>query len=227
MKQRDIFVTIAGSDASGKATQVSLLKDQLERAGKEVELLDFPRYNSGSSYFLKRYLAGEYGGLDELGPKAASLFFALDRYDAKADINEALAAGKIVLSNRYFADNLAHQGCKIENEQARFEFFNWLTEIEFGILDIPKPTVNLILDVPLEISLELLRQRNAEKGIEADIHEQDELHQRQSRQVYLELCRHFPEDFKRLRCVSADGQLLGKEAINSLIRDSLTDTLPA
>ena len=220
-----VFITIAGSDASGKATQVGLLESQLREAGREVKTVDFPRYESGSSYFLKRYLGGEYGSLDEIDPRAASIFFALDRLDAREEINEALAAGQIVLSNRYFVDNLAHQGCKIEDEAARLDFFAWLHEMEFEILGIPKPTANLILSVPAEISLRLMRARNAEKGIEADIHEQDELHQCLSRQVYLELCQLYPQDYKRLECVSEDGELLGREAINSLIKDALSDVL--
>ena len=52
--KRGVFIVIEGSDGSGKATQVHLLKERLEAAGYDVELFDFPQYNQPSSYFVRR-----------------------------------------------------------------------------------------------------------------------------------------------------------------------------
>lgn len=42
MSQRGAFVVIEGLDRSGKTTQVQRLKDELAKAGKDVQLLRFP-----------------------------------------------------------------------------------------------------------------------------------------------------------------------------------------
>lgn len=82
-EKRGLFVAIEGSDGSGKATQVARLKQKLEQSGYLVEVIDFPRYNQESSYFVRRYLNGDYGSSESIGPFTPSLFYALDRFDAK------------------------------------------------------------------------------------------------------------------------------------------------
>ena len=214
------FIVIDGSDACGKSTQFDLLHQRLKMNEQTIRLFDFPRYDSESSYLVRRYLKGEYGSLDEIGPRTASLFFAMDRYDAKFDIKQALDQGEIVLANRFSAANLAHQGTKIKDKHERTAFFNWINELEFNILGIPRPTLNIILDVPLEISLKLIEKRNKEKQTSADIHERDIEHQKRSRQIYLDLCRRFPDHFKRLVCVSSRGELLAMEEIGEMVWQS-------
>src|SRR3954463_14488919 len=105
-----IFLVLEGSDGSGKTTQFELLKNRLIDEGHEVEVFDFPRYDKPSSYFVTRYLNGQYGPASKVNPYTASLFYALDRFEAAPEIRKALSAGKIVLSNRYVGSNMAHQG---------------------------------------------------------------------------------------------------------------------
>ena len=218
MSQRSaLFIVIDGADGSGKTTQIKLLTERLAAEGKRVGLLDFPRYNSNGSYFVKRYLAGDYGSLDSVNPYEASLFYALDRRDARNDIEAILADNDVVLSDRFVAASMIHQGSKIENPKERSAFFDWLDNLEFNTLGIPRPDLNLILDVPLAISLKLMRERSLLKEQLSDIHEQDIRHQKLSRDIYRQLCDSFPRLFKRLSCVSETGQLLNEESINEKI----------
>ncbi|MYB40529.1 thymidylate kinase [Candidatus Saccharibacteria bacterium] len=216
-KRRAAFIVIDGADGSGKATQVKLLAERFAAGGKRVGLLDFPRYSSDGSYFVRRYLAGDYGSLDDINPYEASLFFALDRRDARADIETALASNDVVLSNRFVSSNMIHQGSRIEGPEERAGFFAWLDDLEFSTLRIPRPDLNLILDVPLAISLKLMRERSLLKEQLSDIHEKDIRHQKLSREIYRELCDSFPKAFKRLDCVSATGRLLEEGLINEKI----------
>ena len=100
-EKKGLFVALEGTDGSGKTTQFKKLKDRLEKEGREVEVFDFPQYEQDSSFFVKEYLNGKYGSQQDVGPYTASLFFALDRYQASAKIREALEQGKIVLTNRF------------------------------------------------------------------------------------------------------------------------------
>src|SRR3989344_8561538 len=96
-----MFIVLEGSDGSGKTTQFNLLAERLRAAGHDVDTYSFPRYEEPSSYFVNRYLNGEYGPATEVSPYTASLFYALDRFEAAPLIRQSLADGKIVLSARY------------------------------------------------------------------------------------------------------------------------------
>jgi dTMP kinase len=124
-----IFIVLEGVDGSGKTTQFKLLQTRLQLAGYEVEVFDFPRYDKPSSYFVRQYLNGQYGPASSINPYSASLFYALDRYEAAPEIRKALAAGKIVLSDRYFGSNMAHQGSKFGGPIEKRSFFVWRARI--------------------------------------------------------------------------------------------------
>ena len=220
------FLVIDGGDACGKGTQVEMLVKRLEAGGYRPHMLDFPRYDLGSSYFADRYLRGHYGKVEEVGAREASIFFALDRYDAKAEIEAAQAEGRVVLANRFSSSNLAHQGSKIEDAGERQLFAEWIEELEFGILGIPRPTVTVVLDVPFEISTRLMAERARREKTNPDIHEQNIRHQRVSRQIYLELCRRDPELFILISCVSEQGELLPPEEIHQLVWRTVEPYLP-
>src|SRR5947209_1104297 len=103
------FIVIEGTDGSGKTTQLNLLVERLRKEKKKIETADFPQYDNFSGAFVAKYLRGEYGTADEVGPYRGSIFYAVDRYDKSFEIRKWLEAGKIVLSNRYVSANMGHQ----------------------------------------------------------------------------------------------------------------------
>ena len=224
LPQEGAFIVIEGSDACGKTTQTELLRKRLEQEGWPIAHFDFPNYDQPSSYFLQRYLKGEYGPSDLINPQTAALFFALDRYDVKADMQAAQAAGQLILSNRFVASSAAHQGGKIENADERTEFIRWLNDLEFGILGIPKPDLYLVLDIPWAVSRRLLLER----GGKLDTHETNSLHQERSRQVYQSLCQIYPQIYKLVDCSTPDKKsILAPQIIHQKIWQLLCQQLPA
>src|SRR5699024_6210833 len=75
------LIVIDGLDGSGKATQVGLLKQYLEKISKyKIYSLSFPDYDSESSAAVKMYLSGKLGNDPEaLNPYMCSSFYAIDR----------------------------------------------------------------------------------------------------------------------------------------------------
>ena len=65
-----------------------------------------------------------------------------------------------------------HQGCKLPEAQLS-QFFDWLYDLEYNRMELPKPDLVLYLDVDVETSLSRMAQRRAEDGSSADIHEKD------------------------------------------------------
>lgn len=228
MAHRGNFFVIEGTDGSGKGTQFKLLSDRLQKAGYDVATFDFPRYEEDSSYFVRQYLNGKYGTADEVGPYTGSLFFSLDRYEAAPAIRAALDAGKIVLANRFTGSNMAHQGTKFVNAEQRRGYFIWLDNLEFQMLSIPRPDMNIVLRVPAEIAQSLVDKKEKRNYTDKkrDIHEADLGHLQRSVEVYDDLCNLFPKDFNRIDCVRS-GKLLSIDDVQKLLWEKLQPLLPA
>lgn len=224
MRQGRFFV-IEGTDASGKKTQADLLIKHLVESGYDVALFDFPRYQDDSSYFVREYLNGTYGTADEVGPYTATVFYALDRYAAASKMRQALAEGKIVISNRYAGSNMAHQGTKFANSEERRGFFIWNDNLEFEMLGIPRPDASIVLRVDPQTILQLLELRAAQEDRKKDIHEADPTHIEKAVEVYDDLTTLFPKDFLRIDCVR-NNTLLKREQIHELVWSQLEPLLP-
>lgn len=210
MRRKGVFIIIEGTDGSGKAEQTKKLIERLQRVGVEVKMFDFPQYGQPSAYFVERYLNGDYGSLDFVGPRKASVFYAVDRFEVGLKIHEWLDRGEVVVSNRFVVSNMAHQGSKISDTEQRRKFFSWVDEFEHGILEIPRPTLTLVLHMPAEIAQTLVDKKEERKylrGKRRDIHEEDIDHLRRTEKVYLELVEMFPKEFCLVECVES-GRLL-------------------
>lgn len=225
--QKGVFLVIEGSDGSGKGTQFKLLVDKLVKEGYDVATFDFPQYDQESSYFVREYLNGNYGTNEQVGPYTASLFYALDRYQAAPAIREALAAGKVVLANRFTGSNMGHQGTKFDHPEERRGYFIWLDNLEFQMLGIPRPDKSFILRVPAEIAQEMvdLKDKRSYTNKKRDILEADLNHLQRAVEVYDDLSNLFPKDFQRLDCVRG-GKLMSIETIQDMLWKTVEPLLP-
>ena len=193
------FIVIEGTDGSGKGEQTIRLVKRIKDSGKEVSPFDFPRYHEPSSWFINEYLNGRLGTLKEIHPKTASLFYALDRYAAAPTIRAALDKNNIVISNRYVASNLGHQGSKYDDPNERKKYFEWNYDLEYTINGIPKPDLNIILHVPAEIAQALVDKKLERQylgGKKRDLHEADISHLKRTEETYRQLAELFPTDRK-------------------------------
>ncbi len=227
-QRNGLFLVIEGTDGSGKGTQFDILKKQLESDGYDIACFDFPRYDEPSSFFVREYLNGKYGTVDEVGPYTASLFYALDRYETAQEIQLALNQGKIVLANRFTGSNMAHQGTKFSNTEERRGYFIWIDNLEFQMLGIPRPDISIVLRVPAETAQKMVDNKESRTYTDKkrDIHEADLDHLKRSVEVYDDLCELFPKDFTRIDCVRG-GELLDIDTIHKLIKEKITPMLPA
>ncbi|MEI6237703.1 MAG: FAD-dependent thymidylate synthase [Candidatus Saccharibacteria bacterium] len=228
MSERGVFIAIEGTDGSGKGTQFKLLSESLQKAGYEVAEFDFPQYDQASSYFVKEYLNGNYGSSTQVNPYMSSLFYALDRYQAAPKIKQALNQGKIVLANRFTGSNMGHQGQKFNSQKERTAYYDWLTNIEYVALCIPKPDKNIVLRVPAEIAQKLVDKKET-RGYttkQRDLHEADINHLKRAVFVYDELCELFPNEFVKIDCVE-DGKMLSVNDIQHKLMEVTILYLPS
>jgi dTMP kinase len=222
------FIVIEGTDGSGKATHTKMLVEWLETNNNhDVVTFDFPQYGKPSAYFVEQYLNGHYGELSEIGPYRGSLFYALDRYEAGFKIRQALSQGSTVVSNRYVGSNMGHQGGKIRDLGERQRYYDWNDQLEFEILGIPQPDLNIVLLMPSEQAQQFVDQKTAReytKGKKRDLHEADINHLKKAEQTYREICRKFPNTFTPIECF--DGRaVLSLAQVQSEIRQLVTSLL--
>ena len=187
------LIVITGIDGSGKTVQTKLLYQRLLKEGYPADITDFPQY--GKTFFadmVTKYLKGEFGSADSVSPYLAALLYAGDRWECKEQINRWLREGKIIVSNRYVCDNMAHQGGKIRSTAKQEEFFRWLDTLEHQVFAVPRSNLNILLYVPPEIAYHLVEkkeQRAYLAGRKKDIHEADINHLRYAQQTFLEIAK--------------------------------------
>lgn len=220
------FIVIEGSDGSGKSTQFALLKEYFKKQGKKVKTYKFPRYEKPSGHFVTSYLNGLYGDANTLGAHTPSLFYALDRFEAGRDIKKDLDAGNIVLCDRYVGSNMAHQGQKIDDENERRSYFDWVHHLEFEMLGIPKPDANIVLVMPAEIASQLMdkREKRAYTTMQKDVHEADINHLKRTVATYEELCQLFPDTFTPIHGTT-EGKLKSVQRIHGEIVHQLSPAI--
>jgi len=205
------LIAICGIDGSGKATQSELLAKRAEAEGYPVKHISFPRY--GESLFadlVERYLRGEFAArASDVNPYLAALPYALDRWQAAPMLREWLAQGHLTICNRYVAANMAHQGSKLASAAQRRAFFNWVAELEYGVLKLPEPDLHVLLDMPPALAAKLARARKGAAGPppDRDIHEQDIAYLEATARAYLEIAGEEPGRWAIIECARGDGAL--------------------
>jgi len=135
-RPRGLLIVFEGLDQSGKQTQAERLKGEVERRGRASALLDFPSYDT--------HIGAEIGaalqGAREYGPDVMQLLYVANRYEKKPQIETLLAAGAVVICDRYLASSIAYG-------EAHGLDAAWLREIQ---RHLPPPDLTILLDIAPE-----------------------------------------------------------------------------
>ena len=218
-----MLIVLEGLDGAGKSTQVKQLKEYLTQRCGSLEYIHFPRYEAPVyGDLITRFLKGEFGSIEAVHPQLVALLFAEDRHGAAPAMRKALKEGKTVLLDRYVYSNIAYQCAKLQDVQERGKLRDWIFNTEYGIFELPKPDLNLFLDVPIgfvEQSLTHQREgqdRNYLAGAQ-DIHEASIAFQKAVRDMYVAETARDPK-FRRIDCSGAQGEMLPPDAIFDKVR---------
>ena len=219
-----MLIVLEGLDGAGKSTQVRMFREYLESTCPEVEYIHFPRYDAPVyGDLISRFLRGDFGANDAVHPQLVALLFAEDRRTAAASIRGTLEAGGTVLLDRYVYSNIAYQCAKLGSAQEAEELRRWIIDTEYGSFGLPRPDLNIFLDVPISfVRKSLGKQRSGDERNylhgHQDIHEADIEFQKRVRDMYR---RQADEDgsFIRIDCGDADGAMLPPETIFRKVRE--------
>ena len=182
-----MLIAIEGVDGAGKRTLTDGLQASFESAGKTVARLAFPRYHeSVHADLAAEALHGHHGDLSESVYAMATLF-ALDRANAKPEIERLCAAHDVVILDRYVASNAAYSAARL-HQDVDGSVVAWVGELEFGRFALPRPEWQVLLAVPTELAAERALQREAADADRArDSYERDDGLQRRTGASYAAL----------------------------------------
>ena len=104
--------------------------------------------------------------------------------------------GRVGRSDRQAYAYITYRRDKMLSEEAdkRLEFYKWLEELEYNLLELPKPDLTILLHVPYQKVLELKRGRNITDGYESSF-----LHLKNTENTYLELAK--LHNYEVIECV--------------------------
>jgi dTMP kinase len=141
---RGCFISLEGIDGSGKSTQARLLAEALRDEGRDVILTREPGGSPGAEE-IRRLLVE--GATDRWSPEAEILLFTAARRDhLEKTIEPGLAAGNIVISDRFADSTRVYQGV------ARGELRALVDDLHARVIG-REPDLTLIIDMDPEEAL--------------------------------------------------------------------------
>ena len=138
--ERGLFIALEGGEGAGKSTQGTLLERWLSASGYDVLLTREPGGTAVGATLRGILLDPQTGALS---PRTEALVYAADRAEhVDALIRPALAAGRVVITDRYVDSTLAYQGAGRALQAGDLEH---LVQVATGGL-LPHLTVVLDID---------------------------------------------------------------------------------
>ena len=144
-------------------------------------------------------------------------------------MKKILSEGGTVLLDRYVYSNIAYQCAKVRNEAEAENLRNWIFNTEYGNFELPKPDLNIFLDVPIAFVEQKLKSSRGGEDREylegaQDIHEADIEFQKRVRSIYRRQCEIDP-DFIRIDCSDEYGMMMSPGEIFAKVKAVVDERL--
>ncbi|MEZ0468667.1 dTMP kinase [Phaeobacter sp. SYSU ZJ3003] len=204
--ERGLFITFEGIDGSGKSTQCRLLAERLQAAGREVVLTREPGGSPGAEEIRRLVLEGDP---DKWSAETEILLFTAARRDhLERTIEPALAAGKVVICDRFADSTRMYQGLSRGDLRATVD---QLHDLMIG----REPDLTILIDMDPATGLSRAKGR---QGTEERFEDFGLSLQEKMRAGFLALAQEFPDRFRVLD---------GDRALDTVAQDVLSQALAA
>lgn len=194
------FITFEGIDGSGKSTQARVLAERLEKAGRKVVLTREPGGSAGAEEIRKLVLEGDP---DRWSAETELLLFTAARRDhLERVIEPALAAGEVVICDRFADSTRMYQGLSRGDLRSKVDA---LHDLMIG----REPDLTVLIDMDPGLGLERALSRG---GPEERFESFGASLQAQMRQGFLDLAKQFSNRFvvidgnRGIEAIAADVQ---------------------
>ena len=203
-----------------------MISQYLEEKGVKIKYLHFPRLEEGIyGKLVARFLRGEMGDISQVDPYLVALIFAGDRLEAKSAMEKWMDDDYLVIVDRFVYSNIAFQAAKINDNEERKKLADWIIDLEFNHHKLPKPDINIFLDVPFDFTRRRLSEHRSGDDRDylngkMDIHERDLHFQEEVRKVYKEICAPMG-DLMIINCADEQGKMKSATDIFSLLKNAI------
>jgi len=136
MTPQGILIAFEGLDQSGKETQAARLRERFAEAGRVVRALSFPDYDTP----IGREIRAALDGHRDFAPDTLQLLYIANRHEYREAIETWLAAGDVVVCDRYRASSIAYGDAQGLDAA-------WLRDTQ---RHLPEPAVIFLLDIAPE-----------------------------------------------------------------------------
>ncbi|TWT79931.1 Thymidylate kinase [Planctomycetes bacterium CA13] len=143
-----IFIVVDGIDGAGKSTQVDRFREQFELAGRETIASKEPTDGPWGRRIRDSAVTGRMSLEDEL-----SAFIEDRREHVAGLIRPSVAAGKIVIVDRYFYSTVAYQGLRGADTDELLKKMR---------AEFPIPDVTLFFDLPVPVALKRISENRGD-----------------------------------------------------------------
>lgn len=226
--ERGRLIVIEGADGTGKSTQLDLLLDRLRQSGADVVTYDFP-HKAGTPIadLIGGFLNGRFG---DVTPEFLALAFSLDRLNSRDKLTQDIAAGRIVVCDRYVLSNIAFQSAKLQDQLRRGALRELLLWLEYELFKLPRPDMEFVMTADEKYFSDgehlgrNLDVKRAYIGNGADVHENARPLQVAVNECYAKLQE--SHQLKKISIFDEKRQRLDPDALHSLLWDYLKEAAP-
>ena len=198
MNQSGLFITFEGIDGSGKSTQVKHLAQRLSSAGRDVVVTREPGGSKGAEEIRSLVLEGSP---ERWSAETEILLFTAARRDHMEKlILPALAAGKVVICDRFADSTRMYQGLSRGNLRKT-------TDSLTDLMITRQPDLTILIDIDPAIGLLRAKARNTKEERFEDF---GIMLQQQIRDGFLKLAQEFSHRFRTVN---------GDQTVESLSKD--------
>ena len=217
-----LIISFEGIDGTGKGTQLELCEKWLRESGKNIYTFSFPMYETYFGGQVGRYLTAKDGvRADSVDGKSMALWFALDRFDALRGFD--VSPYDVIFINRYVLSNAVYQSIR-ERDGDHADLLDFVYDLEFNRLGIPKPDRILLFDMDLQSASENVSRKGFRDYVGSsgkDIYESVPDIQLRARKKYLDYASRL-DNVSVIPCMGPNGlKSIGEIAV--LVRDALSD----
>ncbi len=153
--KRGLFITLEGTEGSGKSTQIRWLAERLRREGWPTRELREPGGTPIGEEI--RHTLKQSAANSAMTPETELLLMNASRAQLVREvIQPALTAGEVVVCDRFFDSTVAYQGY---GRQLDLEKVRRVIDIAVGTT---RPDLTLLLFIPVGVSEARRRHRNSE-----------------------------------------------------------------
>jgi dTMP kinase len=115
-------------------------------------------YQKWHSAPIRNHLNNKEGGLFGDNPYLISFLYAFDRA-CWAFTHKLKKKPDYVIFDRYATSNMVYQAMKVDTDEKKYRLIKFIKALEYGFFRIPKPDQVFMLEVPVDVSIERLKQR--------------------------------------------------------------------